>query len=275
MTTQHRTIEGAAEPPGTPPGQASKLSQSKKPAKKAASKKAASKKASGKKAAKKKPAKRREYRSSSDQPLYDNPDVQVAVWQGFWQTCTITGAAKHAGVGEWVARQVVMADREKMIAMIHELMQWYVGQWEQLLGRSLGLLDLLMDQCEAYLIEIREATKEGRKTSILNDKGEPMPVVSAVEWFIQSHLLKQLLAIASEGQRVAMQYRLGNAGMEHARGSAGHGSLSQSNQDDLLHKLRTLKSHGREIGEIGEKLLAQQTPTEERAESQLNQGGSR
>lgn len=252
----------------------------KKGAKKKAAKKATGKKTSRKKAAKKKASKKgpptnhkgRSRRRDPNVPLVDDPEVQTEVWEGFWDTCTVATAAYRANVSRNTARKIIMADREQMIALIHDLMQRSVNQFEQRRDRGLEIIDQIFDTAQVWINEIEAARQENRSPELYSMSGNQLTVAEAARELSNGQLLGNIIKLAAYAQQFSMQYRLGSAGLEHARGHEGHGAPGSEKEDTALAMAKHLYERGYDVSEIVKTRIEQGPPLQD-AQIKQRKGG--
>lgn len=140
-------------------------------------------------------------------PLNKQLQVHAAVWAAYVEYHTVRGVCNHTGYGYDVVVDVLNADKPRLAAMLNMYMEEFVGRWEKLQSRSLDLIDRVLAHFQNLLTEIETAAKENRITHILNAKGEPMPVLEAMEYLVMTRVLDQILRVAEVGRKISQEYR--------------------------------------------------------------------
>lgn len=202
----------------------------KKVAKKAAKKKTATKRTTRKKT----PAKQVTLSKVSGAHPNDL-QTQLDVWGSYARLRSKRAVVRELAIAEWIVRDVLASDQQRLIALIDEEMENLVSQWETTHGRAHRLMADLLDIADGLITEIKTAAAEGRVTTIRDRDGFPMPVLDAMQFVVMTKLLDQLARIAEKAQQISTAYRTGHpfAEAEKRAGGSHAGGKPLDAMDDL------------------------------------------
>lgn len=149
-----------------------------------------------------------------------NIATQIEVWEVYEKTRAIRATSEQTGISRWIVERIIGQDRHRMNLILNQVREESVAKWEDHEKRSQGIIDDLLQICENLFLEIKDAARTGRLTSIRNADGYQMPVLDAIQFMVMTRMMDQVSRLASQAHGISAAFRTGDTDLLKKMGAA-------------------------------------------------------